>query len=354
MRALVWQGKENVQVDTVPDPQVQDPRDIVIRVTATAICGSDLHLYHGRIPLEQFDGGCDLVDVCTGRGGPRPPLHSVDGSEFTCGRGPFVPDCHAVLLEPAHVGVAAQEPQQFVDHRLGVDFLGGDQRKTGGQVIAHLMPEQAAGAGAGAIGFGNSLGEHQAKQVLVRGWNRHIRSLRADGSGRTDGMPTITDVITTSDGSCPVTLALPEGEGPWPGVVMYPDAGGARPAFTEMAQRLAGYGYAVLVPDVYYRDPGWAPFDMAKVQAALKTYIDAAKKTPDLFPDDSKTGGETTVLPAIWEKKAEFNAIFTKWAADSVAAQTAIKDEASFKTEWPKVMSNCGTCHKAYRVPPKQ
>lgn len=99
---------------------------------------------------------------------------------------------------------------------------------------------------------------------------------------------------------------------------------------------------------------GEAPFDMAKVQAALKTYIESAKKQPDLYPDDSKTGGETTVLPAIWEKKAEFNAIFTKWAADSTAAQTAIKDEASFKTEWPKVMSNCGTCHKAFRVPPKQ
>ena len=99
---------------------------------------------------------------------------------------------------------------------------------------------------------------------------------------------------------------------------------------------------------------GEAPFDLAKVQAALKTYIDAAKKVPDLFPDDSKTGGDTTVLPAIWEKKAEFNAIFTKFAADSVAAQGAIKDDASFKAEWPKVMSNCGTCHKGFRVPPKQ
>src|SRR5215213_4365077 len=56
MRALVWQGKENVQVETVPDPQIQDPRDVVIRVTATAICGSDLHLYDGVMPtMEKGD-----------------------------------------------------------------------------------------------------------------------------------------------------------------------------------------------------------------------------------------------------------------------------------------------------------
>lgn len=75
-------------------------------------------------------------------------------------------------------------------------------------------------------------------------------------------MPTITDTIQTPAGSCGVTLSLPDGPGPWPGVVMYPDAGGARPAIRQMAQRLAALGYAVLVPDVYYRSGSWAPFDM--------------------------------------------------------------------------------------------
>jgi len=78
-------------------------------------------------------------------------------------------------------------------------------------------------------------------------------------------MPTITDSIVMPDGPCPLTLALPEGAGPWPGIVMYPDAGGARPVFREMATRLAALGYAVLVPDVYYRSGDWAPFDMAGV-----------------------------------------------------------------------------------------
>ncbi|RPF28385.1 zinc-dependent alcohol dehydrogenase [Georgenia muralis] len=45
MRALTWQGKEDVRVEDVPDPRIVEPTDAVIRVTSTAICGSDLHLY---------------------------------------------------------------------------------------------------------------------------------------------------------------------------------------------------------------------------------------------------------------------------------------------------------------------
>jgi threonine dehydrogenase-like Zn-dependent dehydrogenase len=45
MRALTWQGNEHVEITDVPDPHIQEPNDIVIRVTSTAICGSDLHLY---------------------------------------------------------------------------------------------------------------------------------------------------------------------------------------------------------------------------------------------------------------------------------------------------------------------
>ncbi len=76
-------------------------------------------------------------------------------------------------------------------------------------------------------------------------------------------MPKITDSITTSDGTCPVHLFTPEGSGPWPGVVMYPDAGGVRDTFYQMAAKLAGFGYAVLLPDVYYRHGNWEPINMA-------------------------------------------------------------------------------------------
>jgi threonine dehydrogenase-like Zn-dependent dehydrogenase len=50
MRALTWHGVHDVRVDTVPDPEIVNPRDCIIKVTSTAICGSDLHLYDGVIP----------------------------------------------------------------------------------------------------------------------------------------------------------------------------------------------------------------------------------------------------------------------------------------------------------------
>jgi threonine dehydrogenase-like Zn-dependent dehydrogenase len=50
MRALTWHGKHDVRVDTVPDPQIVNPRDAIIQITSTAICGSDLHLYDHYIP----------------------------------------------------------------------------------------------------------------------------------------------------------------------------------------------------------------------------------------------------------------------------------------------------------------
>jgi threonine dehydrogenase-like Zn-dependent dehydrogenase len=50
MRALTWQGINKVSVETMPDPEIINPRDAIIRITSTAICGSDLHLYDGVIP----------------------------------------------------------------------------------------------------------------------------------------------------------------------------------------------------------------------------------------------------------------------------------------------------------------
>jgi carboxymethylenebutenolidase len=75
-------------------------------------------------------------------------------------------------------------------------------------------------------------------------------------------MPNITDTVTTPDGSAPVRLFTPDGDGPWPGVVLFPDAGGTRDTLADMAATLADFGYAVLLPDVYYRNGDWAPFDM--------------------------------------------------------------------------------------------
>ena len=49
MRAATWQGRRDVRVENVPDPVIEEPTDAIIRVTSTNICGSDLHLYRGKI-----------------------------------------------------------------------------------------------------------------------------------------------------------------------------------------------------------------------------------------------------------------------------------------------------------------
>ncbi len=51
MKAVCWHGKQDMRVDNVPDPQILNPRDAIIKITTTAICGSDLHLYDGAMPM---------------------------------------------------------------------------------------------------------------------------------------------------------------------------------------------------------------------------------------------------------------------------------------------------------------
>jgi carboxymethylenebutenolidase len=104
-------------------------------------------------------------------------------------------------------------------------------------------------------------------------------------------MPNITDSVTTPDGTCTVHLFTPDGDGPWPGVVMYPDAGGVRDTFYQMAAKLAGYSYAVLLPDVYYRKGDWAPFDMASVfddeKERYRLMSMMGRLTPDKITSDA-------------------------------------------------------------------
>jgi cytochrome c556 len=96
---------------------------------------------------------------------------------------------------------------------------------------------------------------------------------------------------------------------------------------------------------------GRAPFDLATVQKALKTYQNAASKEPDLFPPDSKTG-DTNALPVIWDDDnlADLDARFKKLGSDAAAALGAIKDEASFKAMMPDVLKNCDGCHEKYHA----
>lgn len=117
---------------------------------------------------------------------------------------------------------------------------------------------------------------------------------------------------------------------------------------TARKEAMKQYGGAVKEPGAMNK--GEAPFDLAKVQASLKKIEELSVTSKTLFGDDTKTG-ETDTLPAAFENKADLFGMFDKTAAAAKAAAAAIKDEASFKAEWGKVVSNCGGCHKAYRKP---
>jgi S-(hydroxymethyl)glutathione dehydrogenase / alcohol dehydrogenase len=64
MKALVYHGPMDVRVDDKPKPRIQDPEDIVLKVTRAAICGSDLHLYHGT--MKSMEPGQTLGHEFTG------------------------------------------------------------------------------------------------------------------------------------------------------------------------------------------------------------------------------------------------------------------------------------------------
>jgi threonine dehydrogenase-like Zn-dependent dehydrogenase len=98
MKAVCWQGTNRVEVETVPDPKILNPRDAIVKITSTAICGSDLHLYDGYNPTMQkgdilgheFMG--EIVDLGSGvknkRIGDRVvvPFTISCGSCFFCNR----------------------------------------------------------------------------------------------------------------------------------------------------------------------------------------------------------------------------------------------------------------------------
>jgi threonine dehydrogenase-like Zn-dependent dehydrogenase len=101
MKAVCWHGKRDVRVETVADPEILNPRDAIVRVTSTAICGSDLHLYNGFVPAmekgdilgHEFMG--EVVEVGPAVDNLKPgdrvvvPFPIACGECFFCGKGLF-------------------------------------------------------------------------------------------------------------------------------------------------------------------------------------------------------------------------------------------------------------------------
>ncbi len=95
---------------------------------------------------------------------------------------------------------------------------------------------------------------------------------------------------------------------------------------------------------------GDEPFDLAAAKKSFATFEDAAAKMPALYPDNSKTGGETSAAPKIWEDMADFKAKFVKFGEDAKAADASVKDLDSLKAAMGGLGKNCGGCHEVYRI----
>jgi cytochrome c556 len=92
---------------------------------------------------------------------------------------------------------------------------------------------------------------------------------------------------------------------------------------------------------------GETAFDLATVQSNLKTMQAEIAKFKDLFPEDSKTGGDTDADASIWTARADFNKAIDNYVAAVRTAASKIKDAASLKAEYPNVAKDgCGGCHK--------
>ena len=120
--------------------------------------------------------------------------------------------------------------------------------------------------------------------------------------------------ITTADGTCPGHVFRPAGAGPWPGVLVYMDGIGIRPAVLELGQRLAASGYFALLPDLFYRAGPYEPMNaqavfsdpeqrrllretfgphssQAKFMADTRFFLDYLASQPDVRPGGIGTTG---------------------------------------------------------------
>src|SRR5215207_8342156 len=92
MKATCWMGPQKMQVREVPDPQILNKRDAIVKITSTAICGSDLHLYNGFLPMmepgdimgHEFMG--EVVEVGSGVGNLKVGDRVVVPFAIACGK----------------------------------------------------------------------------------------------------------------------------------------------------------------------------------------------------------------------------------------------------------------------------
>lgn len=116
----------------------------------------------------------------------------------------------------------------------------------------------------------------------------------------------------------------------------------------QRRQVMKGVGAATKVAAAMVK--GEQPFDLAEAHKILKVYADAAATFPAYYPEGTRTGGDTTAAPKIWEHPGEFKAGFEAWARDVQKASGEVKDLATFRASFGPVTKACKACHENFRI----
>jgi len=167
VKALCWYGKKDVRVETVPDPKILNPHDAILRVTSTAICGSDIHLYNGLIPTmekgdilgHEFMG--EIVEVGSAVKNTRVGDRVVIPFMGTTGEVTFrpSPDDRGTIL---HVTMEVAAPGGKVGEVVAKLF-GDDPRKQIHEDLRHFKQVMEAGEIPTVDGQPRGAGKHSSE-----------------------------------------------------------------------------------------------------------------------------------------------------------------------------------------------
>ena len=177
MRALTWHGTKDVRVDTVEDPGIVNPRDAIIKITSTAICGSDLHLYDGVIPTMQsgdilgheFMG--EVVEVGKGNTSLKKGDRVVVPFTISCGKCFFCEKQQYSACDNSNPAEKAEMSEQLYGHHMSGLF--GYSHLTGGYAGGQAEYARVPYSDVGPIVVPEGLDDDEVlflSDILPTGW----------------------------------------------------------------------------------------------------------------------------------------------------------------------------------------
>ncbi|GGJ42425.1 glutathione-dependent formaldehyde dehydrogenase [Sphingopyxis bauzanensis] len=182
MRAVTWQGRHKISVETVPDPEIVNPRDAILRVTSTAICGSDLHLYDGYIPGmragdivgHEFMG--EVVDVGSGSS-LKKGQRVVIPFTISCGQCFFCEKQQFSACDNANPAETRDASELLMGHAMGSAF--GYAHLTGGYAGGQAEYVRVPYSDIGPVIIPDDLADEDVlflSDILPTGWQAAINA----------------------------------------------------------------------------------------------------------------------------------------------------------------------------------